>query len=347
MNKHNIMESKPEEKKDDIPNYFEEPLHDLGKILDFSMDLICSCDKEGRFVWVNKASERILGYQLEELIGKKYSDLIFCEYPDDAINADFDFRNGSHVPIFEKKFVHKNGSIVYLQWSAVWDDVKKLCYCIGRDITEKKNIEKAFEIERLRFYNLYSQAPSCMGILKGPDHVYELANELYLQLIDKRDIIGKTLKEVLPELEPQGIFEILDTVYQTGKTFTANEMLIQLDRDGNGKLDDVYLNFIYQAHKDSNNNIDGILFFGNDVTEQVLSRKKIEESEKMYRDLIHKLPVATYSCDVEGRIVLYNKAAVALWGKEPELGKDLWSNGWNIGNTKRNALPLNLCSMAT
>ena len=347
MNKHNIMESKPEEKKDDIPNYFEEPLHDLGKILDFSMDLICSCDKEGRFVWVNKASERILGYQLEELIGKKYSDLIFCEYPDDAINADFDFRNGSHVPIFEKKFVHKNGSIVYLQWSAVWDDVKKLCYCIGRDITEKKNIEKAFEIERLRFYNLYSQAPSCMGILKGPDHVYELANELYLQLIDKRDIIGKTLKEVLPELEPQGIFEILDTVYRTGKTFTANEMLIQLDRDGNGKLDDVYLNFIYQAHKDSNNNIDGILFFGNDVTEQVLSRKKIEESEKMYRDLIHKLPVATYSCDVEGRIVLYNKAAVALWGKEPKLGKDLWSNGWNIGNTKRNALPLNLCSMAT
>lgn len=52
----------------------EEPLTDLGKILDFSMDLICSCDEEGRFVWVNKASERILGYKPEELIGKKYSD---------------------------------------------------------------------------------------------------------------------------------------------------------------------------------------------------------------------------------------------------------------------------------
>jgi PAS domain S-box-containing protein len=339
----------PKEKNDNNMCDFNEPLHELGKILDFSMDLIWSCDNEGKFVWVNKASERILCYQSEELIGKKYTDFVSHEDNDNdnGINEDFDFKSGSHVPIiFEKKFLDKNGNIVYLQWSAVWDDAKNLCYCIGRDITERKNIEKAFEIERLRFYNLYSQAPSCIGILKGPNHVYELANELYLQLIDKRDIIGKTVKEVLPELETQGFFEILDTVYQTGETFTANEMLVKLDRDGDGKLIDVYLNFIYQAHKDANNNIDGILFFGNDVTEQVLSRKKIEESEKMYRDLIHKLPVATYSCDVDGRIVLYNKAAVALWGREPELGKDLWHHSWNINDDKKSSVTLNLCSMA-
>lgn len=341
-----IKDKKNTISNDSITTYFQEPLIDLGKILDFSMDLICSCDEAGRFVWVNKASERILGYLPEELIGKKYSDFVFHEEADHPINEGFDFSNGTHVPIFEKKFIHKNGNIVYLQWSAVWDDVKKLCYCIGRDITEKKNIEKAFEIERLRFYNLFSQAPSSMGIIKGPDYIFELANERYLQLIDKKDIIGKTVKEVLPELGTQGIFEVLDKVYQTGETFIANEMLIKLDRDGDGKLTDVYLNFIYQAHKDVNNNIDGILFFGNDVTEQVLSRKKIEESEKMYRDLIHKLPVATYSCDVEGRIALYNKAAVALWGRVPESGKDLWHNSWHIRNKKKSSEPLNLCSMA-
>jgi len=333
---------------DSVTNYFQEPLIDLGKILDFSMDLICSCDEEGRFVWVNKASERILGYKPEELIGKKYSDLIFHEDASNPIDENFDFSSGPHVPIFEKKFINKNTNIIYLQWSAVWDDAKKLCYCIGRDITEKKNIEKAFEIERLRFFNLYSQAPSYMGILKGPNHVYELANEQYLQLIGKRDIIGKTVKEVLPELEPQGIFEILDDVYLTGKSFLANEMLIKFDRYGNGKLQEVYLNFIYQANRDADNNIDGVLVFGNDVTEQVLSRKKIEESEKMYKDLIYKLPVATYSCDAEGQIVLYNKAAAELWGREPKLGKDLWSNSWSIyDDKKKQPSALNLCSLAT
>lgn len=213
--------------------------------------------------------------------------------------------------------------------------------------TTKKNKQKAFETEKLRFYNLYSQAPSCMVVLKGPNHVYELANELYLQLINKKDIIGKTVKDVLPELESQGIFEILDNVFKTGETFSANEMLIKFDHNRNGKMADYYLNFTYQAHKDMDDTIDGILVFANDVTEQVLSRKKIEEREKMYKDLIHKLPVATYSCDPEGRIVIYNKAAATLWGREPEIGKELWYDSWNIHNNKIDFKLLNLCSIAT
>ncbi|SHH89072.1 PAS domain-containing sensor histidine kinase [Flavobacterium defluvii] len=346
MNIHHISESKTTKEKNDNTSYhFDETLHDPGKILDYLMDLICSCDEEGRFVWVNKASESILGYKPEELIGKKYSDFIFYEHAA-ILNEKFDCK--THTSIFEKKFIHKNRNIIYLQWSAVWDDTKKLCYCIGRDITEKKNIEKGFETERLQFFNIYAQAPSYMAVLKGNDHVYELANELYLQLIDKIDIIGKPVKEVLPELEPQGIFEILDNVYQTGESFSANEMLIKFDGHSSGKLKDVYLNFIFQARRDANNEIDGILIFGNDVTEQVLSRKKIEESEKMYRDLIHKLPVPTYCCDSEGQIVLYNKAAAELWGREPELGKDLWYNSWNINDNKnKHSKPLDLCSLAT
>jgi len=306
---------------------------DFAKILDLTMDMVCCCDENGRLLYVNKAVENILGYNRQELIGTRYKDLMFEEDCCELETADIPIKS-EHSDIPEKRFLHKNGSSVCLLWSVIWDEQYKMSYCIGRDITEKKNIEKAFEIERRRFYNLYSQAPSSMGIIKGPNHVYELANELFLQLIGKKDIIGKTVREILPELGSQGIFEILDEVYKTGKPFSANEMLIQLDRQGNGTLTDAYLNFIYQAHRDVDNHVDGILFFANDVTEQVISRKKIEEREKMYRDLIQKSPVATYSCDAEGRILTYNKAAAALWGREPEIGKDLWYDSWSIYNNK-------------
>ncbi|WP_411274884.1 PAS domain-containing protein [Daejeonella sp.] len=171
--------------------------------------------------------------------------------------------------------LNDNGEIVYIMHSL-------------SDVTEKKGLEQAFDVERQRFHDLYSQAPSCMGILKGPDHVYELANPLYLKLIDKKDIIGKTVKEVLPELEAQGIFKFLDNVYQTGNTFSATEMLVQFDFDGNGKLVDTYLNFIYQAHRNNEGQIDGILFFAIDVTEQILSRKKIQSSENRFKTLIQE-----------------------------------------------------------
>ncbi|TCN53104.1 PAS domain S-box protein [Flavobacterium circumlabens] len=347
MPRYSITESKTTKEKSDPITASQESLQDLGKILDFSMDLICSCDENGKFIWVNKASERILGYRPEELIGRLYIDLLFPEDAETSVHTDFDSSNGGQLPIFENRFRHSNGSTVYLQWSAVWDDVKKMSYYTGRDITAKKNVEKAFEIERRRFSNLFSHAPSSMAILKGPNHVFELANELYLQLIDTKDIIGKPVKEVLPELETQGIFEILDTVYKTGETFSANEMLIEFNRSGNEKPEDSYLNFICQAHRDTDNNIDGILVFANDVTEQVLSRKKIEEREKMYKELIYKLPVATYSCDHKGRIVIYNKAAVALWGRKPEIGKDLWYDSWKSNAAKNNPEPLSFCSLST
>ncbi|HSP83526.1 MAG TPA: PAS domain S-box protein, partial [Gillisia sp.] len=210
------------------------------------------------------------------------------------------------------------------------------------DVTDKKKLELSLEIERQRFNDLYFQAPSCMGILKGPNHVYEMANPLYLELIGANEVLGKTVKDILPELEAQGILRILDNVYNTGESFSANEMLVKFDYKRNGELVDRYLDFNYQANRNNEGIIDGILFFATDVTELVLSRKKVEESENRYKELIHNLPVATYSCDPEGIILLYNKAAVKLWGREPEIGKEKWGGALKIYGENGDPLPAHL-----
>ena len=219
-------------------------------------------------------------------------------------------------------------------------------YSITEETSKKKKIEKASKIEKEWFSDLFLQAPSAMGIVKGPNHVYEIVNTLYLELIGKKDIIGKSVKEVRPEYVPNGLIEILDQVYKTGISFSANEVLIKLDKENNGNIVDSYTNLLYQAHRDNEGNIDGIFFFANDVTEQVVSRKKIEESENRYEELFQNLPVATYSCDAEGHIIKYNKAATALWGKEPEIGKDKWSGSYTIYDKEDNPIPLNSCPMA-
>ncbi len=65
-----------------------------------------------------------------------------------------------------------------------------------------------------------------------------------------------------------------------------------------------------------------------DITEQVLTRKQVEESEESYRSLINNLSVAVYTCDREGNIILYNEKAEELWGRKPIPGKDKWI-GWD------------------
>ena len=323
-----------------------EALNGLQKILDASLDIICSIDKEKRIVQINSACKSITGYEAHELIGEKYSDLLHIEDQESTFNMDQDVRNGNPVKIFETRIIHKNGSIIHIILSAQWDENDGLIYCTAKDISEKKMLERAYLVERQLFMDVYEQAPSCMGIFKGPNHIFELANPLYLKLINKQNIIGKTLMEVLPELKSQGIIKLLDTVYSSGHSFAANERLFRFDSKGDGNLEDKYLNFLYQAHRDNENKIDGILFFAIDVTEQVLSRIKIEESEKLYGQLMRELPVAAYSCDADGKITFFNKAAATLWGREPEVGKDLLCGFLKILDHDGNSIPTHLSSMA-
>ncbi|MBC7535340.1 MAG: PAS domain S-box protein, partial [Ferruginibacter sp.] len=152
-------------------------------------------------------------------------------------------------------------------------------------------VQAQIKMEKLRLSlegnmrNLFLNAPALICLLRGPQHVFELANDMYLELIGNRDILGKAIRKALPEVEGQGLFELLDNVYLTGEPFIGNEMPAQLDK-GNGKLEEVYFNFVYQPSRNSEGIIDGILVHGVDVTEQVVSRKKIEENAKQQAFLL-------------------------------------------------------------
>lgn len=71
-----------------------------------------------------------------------------------------------------------------------------------------------------RLAEVFRQAPAFMCVLRGPDHVFEMANERYFQLIGHRDIIGKQIRDALPEVEGQGYFELIDQVDRTGDSFS-------------------------------------------------------------------------------------------------------------------------------
>ena len=89
----------------------------------------------------------------------------------------------------------------------------------------------------------------------------------------------------------------------------------------------------------------------NKINEEQISKlentdKTLSENEPLYRDLIEKLPVAIYICDAKGYIQLYNKAAADLWGREPEIGKEMWCGSWRIYQNDGTLLPLEKCPMA-
>ena len=89
---------------------------------------------------------------------------------------------------------------------------------------------------------IFMEIPAMLCVLTGAEFSIAVANEPFLKLLGHKNIFGKKLIDVLPELKGQGFMEILQRVYETGESYTGKEMPVRLNR-GSGRSDTVYLNF--------------------------------------------------------------------------------------------------------
>jgi PAS domain S-box-containing protein len=128
---------------------------------------------------------------------------------------------------------------------------------------------------RERLYEVFMQAPAAITVLEGPEHVFTVSNPLYQQLTGNRELLGKSVRDALPELEGQGFYELLDQVYESGEPYSARETLVRLEHEGERK--DLYLDFVYQPLKEADGRVFGIMAHAVDVTGPVLARKEIEQ----------------------------------------------------------------------
>lgn len=144
---------------------------------------------------------------------------------------------------------------------------------------------RRLEVERNRLVEMFMQAPGFVAVLSGPEHVFQMHNDAYAQLIGHRDIAGKTIRAALPELEGQNYFEFLDSVYETGEPYEGRESRAMLQRERGADLEEVFVNFIYQPIRDPHNKVVGIFVQGHDVTDnvQAAQRQKLMIDELNHR----------------------------------------------------------------
>jgi two-component system, sensor histidine kinase len=164
------------------------------------------------------------------------------------------------------------------------------------------------ERQSLRLNSLFMQAPAAICILDGPDLVYELVNPEYAALFPERELLGKPILEALPEIKDNKVYRTFREVYETGITHEENEMLIPFVRPENGAMENRYFRYIQQARYNDQEQVNGVVVFALEVTEQVRARKAEEASVKQLRLVTNSLPVLIGYLDREERYRFANKA---------------------------------------
>lgn len=267
-------------------------------------------------VHANPAFEQLTGYTVDEVVGKNCrilhgpgTDSAMVAAIRSALEAGESFTG-------EILNYRKDGTPFWnrLSVTPLHDDSGMLTHFVGvqQDVTERNRLIQELQAERSQLVTLFEQAPAFMASARGPEHVFEMANPRYYQLVGHRDLIGRSVREALPEVVDQGVVELLDQVYASGEPFVANEMPMMLQRKQDQPPEERILNFVYQPLREADGSVSGILAHGVDVTEQVRAQERLRTAVAHYHRLVSTAPQAIYALDAEGRFIELNPAGEIL-----------------------------------
>jgi two-component system CheB/CheR fusion protein len=167
----------------------------------------------------------------------------------------------------------------------------------GVEVTDKVIAQQKTEESENNLRNIIMQAPVAMCIFRGAEYVVEIANERMLQFWGKPsgELVGKPIFIGLPESKNQGFEELLNTVYTSGKTYKANGVPVTLPRETG--IETVFMDFVYEPFREPDGIISGVMAVSTDVTEQVLSAKRVQLSEERLRIAIDSGGLGTFEMD--------------------------------------------------
>ncbi len=285
---------------------------------------VFAIDPLGYIVSWNTGAENFIGYKEDDISGRHISFFytekdVLAGLPQQHItNAG----EGNFKTICYWVTANKTEFSVAVSFTGYYNAAHEIEYysVIVRRIGNEKNSETVYAAEEYKaadfnhstapsyllnassikdlhlFYDMFMQAPTAICVLRGRDFVFEMANPYCIQHAGKTALVGRSIKEVYPELESQGFLKILDNIYKTGEPFEGKEMPIKVMV--NGKMVDRYLNFIYKPFSNAKGEVEYILYFGIDVTEQVLAAQKLKNTTQKIERIYERVNEGVYTKDV-------------------------------------------------
>ncbi|AWA28790.1 PAS domain-containing sensor histidine kinase [Flavobacterium magnum] len=195
------------------------------------------------------------------------------------------------------------------------DDSVSGIMVVATEVTAAVRAKHALVESERQFRNLVMQSPIAMTIFRGSKFIVEIANDILIKNIWRKnpeDVIGKSILEVFPELKEQKYPALLEEVLHTGKTHT--EIEAEAFVHGDDGLRKFYLDYQYAPLYESDGSVSGIMVTVNDVTERVEARKRVEDAEERLRLATEAAEMSTWELDLTTREIIYSERLADIFG---------------------------------
>lgn len=169
-------------------------------IIENALDVICSIDENGKFVAVSPASEKVWGYRPEDLIGKRFTELIMVEDIEYTLDCMREIMLEQKRLPFENRIVRRNGTVVNILWSAYWSNDERSMFCVAHDISDRKLAENMLKENEARTRFMIESMP--VGLMIVDDQgIIEVINPQMERMFEfsTNDLIGKHVSMLFPK----------------------------------------------------------------------------------------------------------------------------------------------------
>ncbi|RYY95162.1 MAG: PAS domain S-box protein, partial [Chitinophagaceae bacterium] len=281
----------------------------LQQLFDASPDVICSIDREGRFVLVSRAALEVWGYTPEELIGRPYIDFVV---PDDRTATQASaaaVMSGGGSTDFQNRYRHKSGRIVPILWSARWDSAGETMCCIAKDISEKVGRERLQAHLDTALRRQHQQMEEMLGRIA--DGFFSVNHEWIIQYANPRveailginaaDYTGKNLWDSFPSIRESACYEQYHHAIRSGQPVHFEVWL-----DVFGKW------FSVDAHPSAT----GLSIFFRDTTRQKATEEELRRSHERFA--LAAKSDAIYDWDLRTDELHWGDGLSRIFGYAPE-----------------------------
>lgn len=172
--------------------------------------------------------------------------------------------------------------------------------------------KNSLSLEDSSFRSLIEQAPVAMALVMGPSFVVTIANKIQLELWQKTEaeVVGIELFQIFPELKSHDFHALLTNVYRSGISHKGEEVPAVFFR--NGVLENAWFDFVYEAYRDGQGLVVGVMVVSTEVTERVIAKKEVQEKESFAEVILEGSADCVKILDEEGRLQFMNKNGIKL-----------------------------------
>ncbi|HYO79300.1 MAG TPA: PAS domain S-box protein [Thermoanaerobaculia bacterium] len=162
---------------------------------------------------------------------------------------------------------------------------------------ERERLLRETESQKARLQQVFVEAPAVIAMYSGEEHVISMVNPMWETVLGRKNVVGKRVADLFPELAGTDVLALLDQVRASGQAMVGNETEIRIDRRGNGELEPSWWNFVFQPIADDEQRITDIFIHAVEVTDQVRARRAVEEKADELARLARALETSNRELD--------------------------------------------------